>query len=239
MLRLRADEQLVSLFRAGSEDAFRAIHDRYRARLLAYVRQMLRGSAGDAEDAVQDVFLSAYRALRADERPVSLRAWLYRVAHNRCVDHIRRPSPEAADVYDVSRAPEQDPGAQVERRERLRLLVDDLHRLPDQQRSALLMREMDGLSYQELADALDVTVPAIKSLLVRARIGLVDAIDARDADCEEIRRDLAASYERGVRCSARARRHMRDCPQCAAYKGELRSLGRSLAALGGPGTIGL
>src|SRR5881227_3157467 len=85
-LRLRSDEQLVGLFRSGNEDAFRVIHDRYRSRLYAYARQMLSGSGPDAEDVLQDVFLRAYRSLRLDERPVSLRAWLYRVAHNRCVD---------------------------------------------------------------------------------------------------------------------------------------------------------
>src|SRR5206468_2504868 len=74
--RLRSDEQLVALFRSGDEEAFRAIHDRYRQRLLAYARQMLAGSRADAEDALQDVFVRAYRALRADGRPVSLRAWL-------------------------------------------------------------------------------------------------------------------------------------------------------------------
>src|SRR6058998_296500 len=91
LLRLRSDEQLVALFRSGDEEAFRAIHDRYRQRLLAYARQMLAGSRADAEDALQDVFVRAYRALRADGRPVSLRAWLYRVAHNRCIDELRRP----------------------------------------------------------------------------------------------------------------------------------------------------
>ena len=89
LLRLRSDEQLVASFRGGSEDAFRAIHDRYRARLLAYSRQMLGGSRQDAEDVLQDVFVRVYRALRASERPVSLRAWLYRIAHNRCIDHLR------------------------------------------------------------------------------------------------------------------------------------------------------
>ena len=88
LLRLRSDEQLVALFRGGSDDAFRAIHDRYRARLLAYARQMLHGAIGDPEDALQDVFMRAYRALRASERPVILRAWLYRIAHNRCIDEL-------------------------------------------------------------------------------------------------------------------------------------------------------
>src|SRR3954453_9585966 len=76
-LRLRSDEQLLALFRAGSEEAFGAIHDRYRQRLFAYVRQMLSpGSRQDAEDVMQDVFVRAYGALRADEREVNVRAWL-------------------------------------------------------------------------------------------------------------------------------------------------------------------
>ncbi len=72
LLKLRSDEQLVALFRAGNDEAFRVIHDRYRQRLFAYVRQMLAGSRSDAEDALQDVFLRAYNALRADERPVAV-----------------------------------------------------------------------------------------------------------------------------------------------------------------------
>ena len=89
------DDQLVALFRMGYDEAFDVIVDRYRQRLFAYTRRMLGGSRSDAEDALQDVFLSAYGALRHDDRPVTLRAWLYRVAHNRCIDQIRRPLPAA------------------------------------------------------------------------------------------------------------------------------------------------
>src|SRR5919202_5852202 len=111
LLRLRSDEQLVALVRAGSEEAFAVIHDRYRQRLFAYVRQMLSpGSRQDAEDVMQDVFVRAYGALRADAREVNLRAWLYRVAHNRCIDHLRRPPPPAAELFDVCRPPPSDPG---------------------------------------------------------------------------------------------------------------------------------
>jgi RNA polymerase sigma factor (sigma-70 family) len=241
LLRLRSDEQLVAAFRAGNEEAFQVIFDRYRQRLFAYTRQMLSGSRQDAEDALQDVFLRAYAALRANDRPVSLRAWLYRVAHNRCIDQLRRPTPAQADVFDLSRSPLRDPIEESQRREDLRRLVEDVQRLPEAQRSALLMREMDGLSYQELADALDVTVPAIKSLLVRARIGLVEAVEARDTACVEIRNDLMASYDRGVRASGKARRHLRDCAPCREYRTELRSVQRSLGALspGHSGPLGL
>ncbi|MFL5845824.1 MAG: RNA polymerase sigma factor [Solirubrobacteraceae bacterium] len=230
-LRVRSDEQLVNLFRSGSEDAFRAIHDRYRQRLFGYARQMLGGSGSDAEDVMQDVFLRAYRALRVDARPVSLRAWLYRVAHNRCIDHLRRPAPAPSEIFEMSRTPEHDPFDAAERREDLQRLVEDVRRLPEQQRSALLMREMDGMSYADLAAALETSVPAVKSLLVRARIGLVEAIEARDTDCADIRHDLAASYDRGVRASGRARRHLRDCEGCTTYRAQLRGIRQSFAAL--------
>ena len=120
LLRLRSDEQLVALFRAGHDEAFGVIHDRYRQRLLAYARQMLGGSRSDAEDVLQDVLLRAYHALRVDARPLTLRAWLYRVAHNRCIDQLRRPSPAAADIYDLNRVPAQhDPLDAAERREEI------------------------------------------------------------------------------------------------------------------------
>jgi RNA polymerase sigma factor (sigma-70 family) len=231
LLRLRTDEQLVALFRAGSEAAFSAIHDRYRQRLFAYARQMLDGSRQDAEDALQDVFLRAYSSLRSSNRPLSLRAWLYRVAHNRCIDDLRKPMPPPVDLFDTSRKPLHDPIAEAERRDDLRRLVEDVRRLPDQQRSALLMREIDGLTYAELSSVLGVSLPAVKSLLVRARIGLVEAIEARDTACSEIRSDLADAFDRGVRASGRARRHLRDCPGCVEYRVQLRAVREGFSAL--------
>jgi RNA polymerase sigma factor (sigma-70 family) len=223
----------------GFDDAFGTIHDRYRQRLLAYTRQMLGPSRSDAEDVLQDVFLRAYGALRNDNRPVTLRAWLYRVAHNRCIDHLRRPVPPAAEIYELSRTPAHDPQAETVRREDLRRLVQDVQRLPEQQRSALLMRELDGLTYAELADALDTSVPAVKSLLVRARVGLVEAEEARDTACVEIRADLVRAHGRGVRTSGRSRRHLRDCNACREYRQGLRGVDEGVAALfpGGAGPL--
>ncbi|MFZ0040936.1 MAG: RNA polymerase sigma factor, partial [Solirubrobacteraceae bacterium] len=232
LLRLRSDEQLISLFRAGSDEAFRAIHDRYRQRLFAYARQMLGGSAPDAEDVVQDIFVRAYAGLRATHRQLALRAWLYRVAHNRCIDELRRPHAVASDGLEATATgPLDDPVARTEQRDALRRLIADVQRLPEQQRSALLMRELGGVAYADIAGALAVSVPAVKSLLVRARVGLAQASEARDTACAEIRENLILSHDRGVRTSGLARRHMRDCASCREFRGEVRSLSRQFAAL--------
>ena len=236
LLRLRSDEQLLALFRAGREDAFRVIHDRYEARLLAYVRHMLRGST-EAEDVVQDVFLRAYGALRTGENEIAVRAWLYRVAHNRCIDYVRRaPAPPLQP--DELLPGGTDPVVEAERREDLRRLVADLHNLPEQQRSALIIRELEGLSYEELGTALGVTVPAVKSLLVRARSGLADAAQARDTDCARIREELALAIDRPGRPPRLLRDHLRVCDSCRAHRQALRHRHAQLASLL-PGPSGL
>ncbi len=232
LLRIRSDEQLVSLFRSGSEEAFRAIHDRYRQRMFAYARQMLAESSVDAEDAVQEIFVRAYSGLRASDRHLALRAWLYRVAHNRCIDELRRPAALAPEELPATAANSgaSDPVARLEQRDALRRLIADVRRLPDQQRSALLMRELAGMSYADVSGALGVSVPAVKSLLVRARVGLAQANEARDTSCARIREDLIVSHDRGVRASGLARRHLRDCRDCRQFRSEVRGVSRQLAA---------
>jgi RNA polymerase sigma factor (sigma-70 family) len=222
---------LVNLFRAGNDDAFRVIHDRYRQRLFVYARQMLGGVSDDAEDALQEIFVRAYAGLRANHRELALRAWLYRIAHNRCIDLLRRPPcPELEDI-ELVRPPVQDPAARAEQRDALKRLVADVQRLPEQQRSALLMRELGGMAYSDLAGALEVSVPAVKSLLVRARVGLAQAEAARDTACASIRNDVMAAHDRGVRLSSVARHHIRDCPGCREFRGEVRGVSRQFAAL--------
>lgn len=238
LLRFRSDEQLVALFRAGHDEAFRAIHDRYNKRLMAYARQMLPARQ-DAEDALQDVFVRAYSGLRSSDRQLALRAWLFRVAHNRCIDELRRPGPPAPEVLALLRSPSCDPIVEVDLRESVRRLVEDIRRLPDQQRSALLMRELGGMSYADLACTLDTSVPAVKSLLVRARLALARAAEARDTACSQIREQLVCAHDRGVRPNATARRHMRDCSGCRCFRRELRGVSHQLAALVPVGPLGV
>ncbi|MBV9606690.1 MAG: sigma-70 family RNA polymerase sigma factor [Solirubrobacterales bacterium] len=220
----------MALFRAGNDEAFRVIHDRYRQRLFAYTRQMLP-RRHDAEDALQDIFVRAYSGLRANHRELALRAWLYRVAHNRCIDELRRPAPPPPEVIQLLRSPVHDPIAEADQRESLRRLIADVRRLPDQQRSALLMRELGGMSYADLSAALGVTVPAVKSLLVRARLALGQALEARDTACSDIREELIVAHDRGLRPNATARRHMRDCAGCRDFRHQLRGVSRRFGAI--------
>jgi RNA polymerase sigma factor (sigma-70 family) len=199
--------------------------------MFAYTRQMLSGSAVDAEDAVQEIFVRAYSGLRSSDRELALRAWLYRIAHNRCIDELRRPQSVATEAIPAT-VPNTggDPVVRLEQRDALQRLIADVQRLPDQQRSALLMRELTGMSYADVAGALGVSIPAVKSLLVRARVGLAQANEARDTACARIREDLILAHDRGVRSSGLARRHLRDCPHCRQFRTEVRGVSRQLAA---------
>ncbi len=199
--------------------------------MLAYTRQMLHGSRQDPEDAVQEIFVRAYGGLRASSRDLALRAWLYRIAHNRCIDELRRPRPTLCEEVETTTPSAHDPFVKVEQRDALRRLIADVQRLPEQQRSALLMRELAGMAYSDMSGALGVSVPAVKSLLVRARVGLAQASEARDTACSEIRDDVIQAHDRGVRTSGLARRHMRDCPNCREFRTEVRGMSRQFAAL--------
>lgn len=177
----RSDEQLVSQLRLGDERAFEAVVGRYRGPLLAFCRNML-GSREDAEDALQEVFTSAHRALRADDRPVALRPWLYRIARNRCLNQMRRRRLVGMDSMDDFVRMGAEAEEVVEGRENLRELVEDLRALPERQRAAILMREVRGLGWVEIGEALDATIPSVKSLLVRARVNLAEARMEREQE---------------------------------------------------------
>src|SRR5215213_10864924 len=175
LLKLAADDRLVALIRGGSAAAFEVLFDRYHSRLLAFCRHMLR-STEDAEDVLQEVFVKAHAAMLADERQINARPWLYRIARNRCLNHLRRPVPEGQDSMDILVGEGGVTTAdRVQCREDFRALVADVRDLPETQRTALLLREMDALSYEEIAETMDTTVPAVKSLLVRARMSLAEA----------------------------------------------------------------
>jgi RNA polymerase sigma factor (sigma-70 family) len=231
LLKLQGDERLIAMVRSGNAGAFETIVDRYQGRLLGFCRQML-GSTEDAEDVLQEVFVNSYRAMLADEREINLRPWLYRIARNRCLNHLRKPTADAQESMDM--VPMVEAGSTAEKvhnREEFRQLLSDVSKLPETQRSALLLREMDAMSYEEIAHAMETSVPSVKSLLVRARISLAEASQARQLTCGEVQLALAEAAEGLAKVSGPVRRHVRDCDECSDFRSQVRSNDKVLAAL--------
>jgi RNA polymerase sigma factor (sigma-70 family) len=230
-LRLQSDERLIALTRRGQHAAFEALFSRYHARLLAFCRHML-GSKEDAEDVLQEVFAAAFNAILADEREINVRPWLYRIARNRSLNHLRKASAIGVDSMDVHYAENGLSTAEkAMRRESFRQLIGDVQQLAETQRTALLLREIDALSYEQIAEAMETTVPAVKSLLVRARISLAEAAEARKLTCEQARLELGEVAEGLVKLSPPVRRHVRDCERCRAFRKHLKDNNVALAAI--------
>jgi RNA polymerase sigma factor (sigma-70 family) len=228
---LQSDERLVALTRRGNQAAFEALVARYQARLLAFCRHML-SSKEDAEDVLQEVFAAAFNAMLADERAINVRPWLYRIARNRSLNHLRRTQAVGVDSMDIHLSEGGVTTAdKVHKREEFRLLVADVQDLPETQRTALLLREIDALSYEQIADAMETTVPSVKSLLVRARVSLAEAAEARLLTCDEVRDELGEVAEGLRRTSAPVRRHLRTCDRCTAFRKQLRETNKALAAI--------
>jgi RNA polymerase sigma factor (sigma-70 family) len=231
LLRLQSDERLIALTRRGQPAAFEVLCARYQSRLLSFCRHML-GSREDAEDVLQEVFAAAFNAVLADEREINVRPWLYRIARNRSLNHLRRASAVGVDSMDVHFADHgMSTGDRAIRRESFRELLSDVHDLPETQRTALLLREIDALSYEQIAHAMETTVPSVKSLLVRARISLAEAAEARKLSCDEVRFELGQVAEGLVTLSPPARRHVRGCDRCRSFKKQLKENNHALAAI--------
>ena len=231
LLRLQSDERLVALIRRGNHHAFEALVARYQSRLLAFCRHML-SSREDAEDVLQEVFAAAFNAMLADEREINVRPWLYRIARNRSLNHLRRAQAVGMDSMDIHLSEGGLTTAdKVHKREEFRLLIADVQDLPETQKTALLLREIDALSYDQIAEAMETTVPSVKSLLVRARVSLAEAAEARLLSCDEVRLELGEVAEGLRRTSPPVRRHLRTCDRCTAFKKHLRQNNKALAAL--------
>lgn len=230
LLRLAPDERLITLVRRGQHAAFEAIVARYQTRLLAFCRHML-ASREDAEDVLQEVLAAAFNAILADDREIAVRPWLYRIARNRCLNHLRRQTSIGVDSMDVHFA---DAGqSTVEKaagREDFRMLISDIRLLPETQRTALLLREMDALSYEQIAEAMETTVSGVKSLLVRARVSLGEAAEARKLTCREVRLELGAVAEGISSPTAPVRRHVKSCQPCREFRAHLKANNRIMAA---------
>ncbi len=158
--------------RGGDPESFDRLVERYRGPVTAYVRARV-GDRELSEDIAQDVFISALHSMRASERPITFKAWIYEIARNACIDQHRRRGrqAEAAALSEdlVELRPTCDPHAALELRQRLAALCLAFGSLPPHERRLLVQRELAGLPYAELAAWTGLSVPAVESALHRAR----------------------------------------------------------------------
>ena len=161
---------------SGDVEAFGVIIRRYESGLLRFATRML-GSSDAAADAVAEGLVRAYRHLATCREPAKLRSWLYRIVGNRCRSYLARRS---ADELPLEDAPAQtdpaDPMLDVERAEQLALVERALATLSEEKREAFLLKHVEGLSYEEMAEMTGERIPTLKMRVHRAREALLDAL---------------------------------------------------------------
>jgi RNA polymerase sigma factor (sigma-70 family) len=175
VLRTQSDERLVDLAAAGSEPAFEAIVARYQRPLTAYLRRLL--SRERCDDALQQTFVKAHAAIERGEQVRNLRAWLYRIAHNTAANLIR-DSARPDEPLDERVAGADIPDLVADRRQTLTEVLSAVQSLPLRQRDAIVLRELEGRSYDEIAAELGVTHGAVRALLNRARTAVRSSVTA-------------------------------------------------------------
>ncbi len=221
------DAALVPRMQAGDEGAFEAIFKRHHAPLLSYCRHVL-GDQDEAEDALQQAFIKAHQAMLGGTAPRELRPWLYAIARNCCLSAIAARKPTAALADDApSLAGLSD---QVHQREDLRELLAGIGRLPEDQRSALLLAELDDLSHQVIATIVGCPVNRVKALVYQARSALIADRDARNTPCQDIREQLSVAHGGELRRGP-LRRHLKLCAGCRDFQLAVGAQRQSLAAV--------
>jgi RNA polymerase sigma factor (sigma-70 family) len=233
------DADLVAAVRRGDDHAFECLYSRYHRRISAYVRGMVKDYAR-SEDVTQEVFISALRRLRASEQDIALRPWLYEIARNACIDQYRRTqrAPEVlldADSTDteplVSFGP--TPDVAVDTKQSLDHLRHAFSGLSEVQHEVLVMRELEGRSYREIGERLNLTRPAVESALFRARRRLLEEYEELSSGtrCTRVQRAInsACTGSAGVRERWRIATHVSHCNVCRRHA-HLSGLGPELTS---------
>jgi RNA polymerase sigma factor (sigma-70 family) len=228
-IRRLDDRRLAARISDGDERAFAVAYERHLPALIRYCRGIVLVRE-DAEDVAQDAMLAALGALRDGENPPeNLRAWLYRVAHNKAISLLRRRR-EHNPLDDAVERPGHDVVTVAAVRARLRQLVSDLRSMPHRQRSALVMRELSGLEYAEIATALRCSEAAAMQTVFEARTALMQCEQGRELECTGIQRLISDGDRRSIR-ARRVRAHIRSCDLCLSFERGIAARSRDMRLL--------
>ncbi len=230
-LRMAGDARLTRLAQEGDKRAFEGIFERHHQALYRYCASIVR-SPEDASDALQSTMLKAMLALPAKRAEVVLKPWLYRIAHNEAVSILRRRRSHE-EITEASGPVAEGTDIDAARRARLRDLLSDLDHLPERQRGALVMRELNGLAFADIGLAFGVSPAAAKQAVYEARTALHERAEGRDMSCEATRRSLSDGDGRIAR-GRRIRSHLSDCAGCREFKETISTRRGDLAALTPP-----
>jgi RNA polymerase sigma factor (sigma-70 family) len=230
-LRLLSDDRLARRAATGDRAAFAVIFERHHQALYRYCRAILRHDE-DARDALQNTFTRALQALEGEEREIAVRPWLHRIAHNEAISLARRRRPHRELGEDLGGTA---PGADVQAiaGERLRQLVADLDELPERQRGALVLRELNDLGYAEIGAALGTSEHAARQSVYEARVMLAELAEGRELPCDDVRVRISAADGRLLR-PRRVRAHLRACEDCRDFRTAIAARRDDLGALAPP-----
>jgi RNA polymerase sigma factor (sigma-70 family) len=228
MTRVLSDDRLARRAAKGEDRAFATIFDRYHQRLYRYCLAIV-GDPQDAQDALQNTMVKVLRGLPGEERRIELKPWLYRIAHNESIELLRRRR-ETRELDAEIAAPGSGPAEEAVSRERLRRLISDLEALPERQRGALVMRELAGLEFAEIAAALGTSPAAARQTLYEARLSLRQMDEGREMSCAAVTEALSDGDGRVSR-RRDLRAHLRTCASCRRFGEEIAGRQGDLAAL--------
>ncbi len=215
LVRDNSDGRLARRASKGDRRAIATIFERYQHELYGFCLGLL-GEPQDAQDALQNTMVKVLRALPGEEREISLRPWLYRIAHNEAIELRRSSHPtQALDGYLVDE--QSSVIEQAEQREQLEWLLKDLAELPERQRTVLVMRELSGLDFAEIGAALDTSGAVVRQSLYEARRNLEQMDYGRGLKCEAVAKVLSDADRRITR-RRDIRAHLRDCPDCRRFQ---------------------
>lgn len=194
---IRTDEELVARATAGDVDSFNQLVSRWERTIYALAYRTL-GREEDARDVVQEAFLRAYRGLRGFKGEAKFSSWLYRITLNLCRDWIRRErrapvvqppeGTDAIDLADAQAAPTESVEDLVARREMSRAVSRAMAELPEEQRTAIMLKEYHGLTFQEIADQLNCPLSTVKTRLYQGLSVLRRRLDRQQMEEASLRR---------------------------------------------------